>query len=237
MEEQEYTLLDTIKGIAVVVWFFGSMIAMVLFAKTSPWLVLAVFGQVFFIAGIMVFVDGFKKKNFQPLFLLFLLIGALAVAYGIVMTYADADTQKSFMDMVVYAILGVFFATGVLSLFSVVWRNALEKKCTYPVRAVCISIRKHSSMTNTNTPHYRTRTYCPVFSFTYNGKIYEVCNHEYTNFVNAQPGKEYELLINPDRPYIFHEPGESARLNTSYIVFGIIFVAVSTATYIILSSV
>ena len=233
MGQQEYSTAEKIKGALFVIWFFGSIIAMVLFAKTTPFMTLTVFGQVFFISGILVLIDGFKKKNFKPLFLLFIVVGALTGIYGVVLTYGDHDTQKKFTGMAVYVALGVFFITGLLCLFSVVWRNAVEANCTYPVKAVCIDLKKHRSYNDVGDQiHERRYTYCPVFSFDYRGKIYEVCHYEYTNNINVHPGKEYDLYINPNHPYIFREQHETARLNGNNILLGIFFIVGSVVAFL-----
>ncbi len=234
MEDREYTAFDYVKGGLFLIWFIGSIVGIFVAINSAPGLVISVFGQFFFVIGAIILYTGIRDGNLNPVMLLFLFIGLILIIYGIVLQFGNEATQGLFKKLIPYFGIGIFFVTGILCLITYFVRSAREKNCTQLVRATCVEIKSRRRQTNTGnrvTQHY---VYCPVFSFNYNGKSYEVCSNFYSLDVDAELGQQYDVYINPDYPKCFKEAGEALRQSSSEIGLGIFFTVFSIIGFIIL---
>jgi len=230
MIEHEYTALDFVKGGLFFLWFLGSIIALfVVLIKFGPWLTISVFGQIFFVIGLMVLYSGIRNHNFSPPFLIFVYLGLAAIISGLVLQFGSESLKEAPGEFLAYIGLSIFFFFGVSLITSFYVRTAREKNCTELVRAYCVDIKKRR---RNDEHHYKQHyLYCPVFSFSYKNKLYEVCSNLYTAYINAELGKEYDLYINPDYPHCFKEEGESGRQAGVEIVLGIFFMCISILAF------
>ena len=73
MEEKNYTVKDYIIGGIFLIWFIGSIAALFMTVKISPWLALSVFGQYFLVFGFIALFSGLKNGDYKPIFLIFIL--------------------------------------------------------------------------------------------------------------------------------------------------------------------
>lgn len=234
MIEKDYSAKDYLVGAIFLIWFIGSIAALFITAKSTPWLALSVFGQYFLVFGLIVLISGIKNSNFQPIFLIFLFAGALCVLFGVVMHFGNETTKETMQQYIPYAGVSIFFFTGVFCIISYYVRKGREEKCTVPVRATCIDMKRRRRDTYDGPNRRRHYLYCPVFGYNYNGKSYEVCTNFYTNTVTAELGEQYDLYINPEHPKCFREEGESARQSGSEWGIGIFFTVLSTIAFIVL---
>lgn len=230
MLEHEYTVLDYIKGGIFLLWFLGSIAAIfVVLIKFGPWLTISVFGQFFFVIGLMVLFSGIKNHNFSPPFLIFIYVGLAAIISGLFLQFGSDSLKESPGEFLSYVGLSIFFFMGASLIISYFVRTAREKNCTELVRAYCIDIQRRY---RNDEHHYKQHyLYCPVFSFRYNNKTYEVCSNLYTAYINAELGKEYDLYINPKYPHCFKEEGESGRQAGVEIVLGTFFMCISILAF------
>ncbi len=238
MIEHDYTVLDFIKGGLFLIWFLGSMAAIfVVLIKYGPWLTISVFGQIFFVIGLMVLYSGIKNHNFQPAFLIFLYVGLLAIVFGLLLHFGSDTLKESLGNYIAYAGISIFFFMGASLIITYFVRTSREKNCTELVRAFCIDIKKRrrdtAHMSQQNVVERNRYHYCPVFSFSYMGKPYEVCTNFFTTYISVELGKEYNLYINPKYPTCFKEEGESARQSSIEIILGIFFTLVSTLAFFV----
>ena len=233
MIEHEYTALDYVKGGLILLWFFGSIAALfIVLIKFGPWLTISVFGQIFFVGGLMVLYSGIKNHNFMPSFLIFIYIGLAAIISGLVLQFGSESLKEAPGEFLAYIGLSVFFFFGVSLIISYFVRTSREKNCTELVRAYCIDIKKRR---RNDEHHYKQHyLFCPVFAFSYKNKPYEVCTNLYTAYINAELGKEYNLYINPEYPHCFKEEGESGRQTGVEIVLGIFFMCISTLVFFLM---
>lgn len=234
MTNREYTALDYVKGAIFLIWFIGSIVGLFVAANSAPWLAVSIFGQYFFVIGLLILYSGIKEGNLKPILLIFVFVGLVAILFGIAMQFGDESTQELFTKLIPYFGIGIFFVTGVLSFVTSIVRNSREKNCTHLVCATCVEIKSRRRQTQSEhrtTQHY---IYCPVFSFKYNGKPYEVCNNFYSLDIDAELGQQYDLYINPDHPKCFKETGESIRQNSTELGIGIFFTVFSVIAFLIL---
>lgn len=229
MEKKQYTVGETLLGILFLVWFFASIIALLMTAKTHPWIALVIFGQYFLVFGSIALVSMIKNDNFQPIILIFPFVGAGVAGWGLVMQFGNKELQKQFMGLIPYLGLGLFGVVGALSLLNTVARQKREEKCTQLVTATCIKIRKKMTQTTTNGAGEKEIRHlvCPVLRYSYNGKNYEVCHDTFTRTAAMQVGDSCYVYINPEKPKIFREESETARLNGMELAIGVIFLVVS----------
>lgn len=131
-------------------------------------------------------------------------------------------------------VVGIFFV-----LFSIVFLIAgivvlmlpkiKAQKCTESVRAEVVENLPVASSHKSGSGHRRTNImYKPVFSFTYNGKNYNVESKTSSDPPAFQSGEIVELKINPDDPTDFYAPDDKT---TRFI--GIIFTAMGALFLII----
>lgn len=235
MQNNEHSAWYYISGGLFLIWFVGSIVALVLTAKTAPWLAVSVFGQYFLVFGLIALISMLKEGKFTPIFLIFIFVGLLAVLFGIVMQYGDEAAQSSFKQMIPYAGISIFFVMGILFIINYFVRTNQNKNCIEPVRATCIDMKKRKNGTSDGMSYTMYNTYCPVFGFTYNGKSYEVNNNIYTQVTDVELGEEVELYINPKHPKCYREDANIAvRQSIAELGFGIFFILVSSMVFCIL---
>lgn len=236
MSEKEYSVGDYILGGVFLIWFFGSIVMLFLTAKTAPALTLAVFGQIFLVIGIIALVSGLKQGDFLPIMLLFVFVGLFMIIWGYIMQSGDDGLQERFMTVFPYFALSAFLLTGILSLANSFIRNRRDQKCTQLIRATCVEIKRRKSNVETidHTGSHMRHLYCPVFTYFYDGQVYEGCHNTYTRGCNAVVGNTYDIYINPDKPKYFKEEGETVRIKGMELGVGIVFTFISILGYIVL---
>ena len=213
---------DTIVSIVFLIWFVGSIGLMIYFAKTGKTaLTLSVFGQYFLVFGIIGLVstisnNGFKLRNLP--ILLIPLVGIGAIAGGIIIQYGSDEFKKKCFDNLPMVCIILFMVIGIFLIICGLY-NALYLKltCTEYVNGECVEVK---TQYNSN----RSETYCPVYSFSYNGQIYKVCNEIYTNSYCPAVGQCYELYINPKDPMKVYEPLRVKGTGVYMIILGMFIV-------------
>ena len=235
MQNNEHSAWYYISGSLFLIWFVASIVALVLTAKTAPWLAVSVFGQYFLVFGLIALISMLKEGKFTPIFLIFIFVGLLAVLFGIVMQFGDEAAQASFKQLIPYAGISIFFVMGILFIINHFVRTNQNKNCIEPVRATCIDMKKRKNGTSDGMSYTMYNTYCPVFGFAYNGKSYEVNNNIYTQVPDVELGEEIELYINPKHPKCYREDANIAvRQSIAELGFGIFFILVSSMGFFIL---
>ncbi|MBR6536953.1 MAG: hypothetical protein IKT67_07100 [Lachnospiraceae bacterium] len=235
MDKREYTVGEIILGIVFAIWFFASIVAFLLCARTSGWLALAVIGQYFFVFGLVALVNGLKNRDFKPIFLIFLYAGAATLCGGLIMQYGGEALQEKFKELIPYIALSGFLVVGILCFCNALVRNRRNQNCTQPVKATCISVKRRRSQTTDFDDVGKHMRYlmCPVFRFYYRGRKYEVSHNTFTRYCEAEEGAVYELYINPDHPRCFREEGEDIRLNGMELTIGVFFTVFSIGVMIL----
>ena len=183
-----------------------------------------IFGQYFLVFGILALVSGIKSKNFNPIMLLFPLIGICVIAGAIIYQFGSDEQINAMIGLMPYGILLIFFIIGV-GLLIHAYRISIVKmrRCTYPIDAVCIDIK-------TRFRHKEGRSYCPVYMIEYQGKIVELCNEIYSNINKIKAGDTQKIIINPDEPQDFYEVRQTRILTAFFLIMGLIFMGVPVFT-------
>ncbi len=235
MKNSEHNAWYYISGALFLIWFVGSIVALILTAKATPWLAISVFGQYFLVFGLIALISTLKEGKFTPIFLILIFVGLLAVLFGIAMQFGDEAAQATFKQLIPYAGISIFFVMGLLFIINYFVRSNQNKNCIEIVRATCVDMKKRKNSTSNGMSYTIYNTYCPVFSFTYNGKSYEVNNNIYTQVPDVELGEEKELYINPKHPKCFREDANIAfRQSIAELGFGIFFILISSMAFVIL---
>ena len=235
MKNSEHNAWYYISGGLFLIWFVGSIVALILTAKATPWLAISVFGQYFLVFGLIAMFSMIKEGKFTPIFLIFIFVGLLAVLFGIIMQFGDESAQATFKQLIPYAGISIFFVMGILFIINHFVRTNQNKNCIELVRATCVDMKKRKNGTSDGMSYTVYNIYCPVFGFTYNGKSYEVNNNIYTQVPNVDLGDEIDLYINPKHPKCYKEdPLIAGRQSIAELGFGIFFILISSLGFFIL---
>ena len=123
------------------------------------------------------------------------------------------------MDMLPYAMLGLFFVVGlVIFLYGVITPVLLTKKCTYGIYGKVISVRSRYED--------GTKLYCPTYEIYYRGESIKLCDDFYSNISVKREGESVEMFIDPDDPTRFYIPSHNRFTSRFLIIFGLIFMTV-----------
>ncbi|MBR3834878.1 MAG: DUF3592 domain-containing protein [Lachnospiraceae bacterium] len=213
---------DAILSIVFLMWFVASIVLLIYFAKTGKTaLTLAVFGQYFLVFGIIGLVSTISNNGFKlrclPI-LLFPLVGLGGIAGGIIIQYGSEEFKKRCTDAVPMIFIVLFIVIGVFLIIAGLYSSLfLKLTCTEYVNAECVEVKKQYT-----SNHYET--YCPVYSFSYNGQNYMVCNDIYTNRFIPAVGQSYEVYINPNNPMKIYEPLRSMHTGLYMAILGVFIV-------------
>ena len=201
------------------VWFFGSIIAMIyLSGHGMQDLSIAVFGQLFLIFGIIGLISSIQNHSFQAFILLFPLVGGGSLFFSLGYHFMP-ESREQFSEMIPYAALALFFVVGLgIVLYGIIGPVMLRNKCTQSILGRVVSI---SSKTDDGT-----RLYCPTYEIYFRSETHMLCNNVYSNISVPNEGESVELFINPDKPEEFYNPKQNGSLSVFLIVFGLIFMAV-----------
>jgi len=210
-----------IGGGIFLVWFVLSLVAMIYFSNHGKAAIAtAIAGQYFLAFGVIAILSGIKNKTFNPVILIFPLVGIGMIAGGFIYQYGSevviAQVEKYLPDL----FLVVFLAIGV-SLLAFTYLSNRRKKtnCTYVISGTCVDV-----LTEWHKGH---QNICPVYEVYYREETIRLCDHVYTNFDRIEIGERRELNINPDRPTEFYEEKvRKAEVRNLYFLGGT-FVAVS----------
>nr|MBQ8252284.1 DUF3592 domain-containing protein [Lachnospiraceae bacterium] len=230
MQQREYTLKDWIISIVFLVWFVGSLAALLLTARAGqPAAAVMVFGQYFTVFGVIAAGDQIKKikaGNAQPIFFLFLLVGLSTFIMAACHQFGDESTKEAVISAIPYVGVGIFFVTGLMLIGNYVFVYVNKSKCTVPVTGTCVKVSVQYKNRGNGTGYQSL--YCPIFEYTYGGQIYRKGNGVYLMVKTAEEGDEKQLFINPANPEQFHEEDSAAATGVNSLVLGIFFVIVST---------
>lgn len=229
MQQKEYTLRDWIISVVFLVWFVGSLAALVLTAKAGQLAAtVMVFGQYFTVFGVIAAGDQIKKiktGNAQPIFFLFLMVGLATFVMAACHQFGGEGTKEAVVSAIPYVGVGIFFVTGLMLIGNYAFVYINKSKCTVPVTGTCVKVSVQYKDRENGTG-YRS-LYCPIFEYTYEGQTYRKGNGVFLMVKTAEEGDEKKLFINPANPEQFHEADSAAATGTNSLVLGIFFIIVS----------
>lgn len=223
--EQNDSEKGGIGGWIFLIWFIGSIIALVCFSKINPnpYYCVMTFGQYFLVFGI-IFLKTAKKGAERVIPILFGLIGLSCIIIPYLMMKPEINGIEINWETVIKLLFVILFIiAGLMAAFMPIIRiKKLKNKCSIEVEATIIK-------NDVFRPDGR-KLYCPVYEFEFNGKKYEVMNEQYTNTYVNPVGTKVNLKINPDNPKEFLD---KEVVSIGFITMGVITLIVSIQLLII----
>lgn len=226
-DEKKNKIKNGIIGAVFLIWFFGSMIAMLVCSKLDnrTGILLALFGQYFLVFGILGVGANRKNKPFPLPILLFPLVGVLLLACGISIWVGGEQALVWLQKNAPYILIWIFPLVGAGMIVSATCNSRhLKRVCTREVQAKCIDVE------STWSPDRNGRggryVYMPVYSIFYNGEEKILRNYIYTNMNRFEQGEYYYIKINPDNPEEFIDSNNKKAKGMS-LILGVVFLVIS----------
>jgi len=218
MEKDKINSIKSIVfSILFLIWFFGSIIAMMILAEINQYYTVMIFGQYFLVFGIIPLTA--KGNSGKWIALPFLLVGLACIIIPYLMMNPDLLKVEIIWDSLIPLLLiFTFVITGVsMIIFPILKKRKLEKLCTITLSATLV---RH----NYTYSDKGNKLYCPIYEFEFEKNKYEVSDNCYSNIVVKPIGTIEDIKINPDNPNEFLI---NNSLNKIVIIIGIIILLVT----------
>lgn len=216
-----YSKEGKIVGIIFLIWFFCSMLAMLILSQINTYYTVMVFGQYFLVFGVIVLLGAGKNK---AVVIPFILVGLACIIIPYLMMKPEINGMVIDWGAVI-AVLFIFafvLAGLVLTFIPIIQIKKSKEKWNVEVPAVIVGYDENhgdSSM-----------LYCPIYEFDFNGKKYNVMNNHYSNVGLKEIGTIISLKINPENPEEFLD----RRISSFVPMFiGIVFLVIATPLFIV----
>lgn len=211
-----------------ILWFVGSMLAMMFANKFVPKqydtpVILMLFGQYFIVFGVLALkglMQSEDKMGNLPM-IIFPLVGVLIFGGGLLGLLATMGVLgEGFSDKLVAAVpfimINLFVIVGAAMVILCFMRNSqLKRECTMEVQAICNKERVSHSRNH-------GRTYSPEYLIFIDGKEKIICKNFYTP-IRHTVGAVYNIIINPNNPNMYIDDTKGANI-VIYIVGTVFFI-------------
>ena len=211
-------------SILFLVWFFGSIISLFFVSEKNPHIAVIIFGQYFFVFGL---IPLFAKGDGKWISIPFLAIGLACIIIPILKMNPHLLSVTINWDAVVpLLIILSFVIVGLcMVIIPILIKKRKEKKCIYHVFATIVG--------HETTYGDSGELYAPIYKYEYNKKTYEVCTEMYSNIGVKEVGTIIDLMINPDNPKEFIDNNNFSK---TAIIMGILFLIASVPVLIYILS-
>lgn len=208
-------------SVIFLIWFMVSLVGMVYFSKEkNGGMALVIAGQYFLVFGLIAVVSGIKSKTFQPIVLIFPLVGLGMMAGGYVLMVGNQKALAMMEYYLPYLFLGVFFVVGASVVVSATCKHRKRlRDCDYVITATCVEIASRW--------HKGKRTFCPIYEIYFREQNIRLCSHTYSSANRMEVGERKELHINSENPEEFYEETEEKQFLTIALIIGIMFMGMS----------
>lgn len=216
-----YTPSQIAISIIFIIWFLGSILAMVFFAKNDMgYLAIGAFGQIFLVIGIFATVSGIKGKNFNPIFLLFPIVGLGAVIVSVISQFGGEAVLEVLEESVPYLLLSVFFIAGlIMTIMAMRTYFGNKARCTDYVVGTCVELLE-------DYDEYGQLLVCPVYEASYGMDKLRLCNNIYSNMTDVNVGDMKDLYVNPHNPQEFCSDKGDVKVSLILGCLGLMFMGI-----------
>lgn len=225
---RKYGVGSILASIVFLIWFFASIGAMIYFSRHDMGaLVVTLFGQFFLVMGTAAIISGIANKDFQPITLIFLLIGIACMVGGCIFQFGSETVIKHLENALPYLLLSVFLIVGVsLVLTTYVGSKRRHERCNYCISAICVDLKSQY--------HDGSRIYCPVYEVYFRDETIQISSNVFSNINRISVGETREIYLNPEKPTDFYEPKEEKAINIFKYVMGGLFTAAAVFALIMI---
>ena len=221
MDENNKDTKGKVGGIIFIIWFIASFLGIMEAGRQQSIWAVVLFGQYFFVFGIVFMIVSIKNKDPFYLPLISVLVGTGVMVGSLIYKYGT-DVIKEKADEIIPVILLSLFVIIGLGFLYMVYRTVfvLPNKYNHVVSATCKKVLR----TRSSDEHGHKWLYCPVFTYTYNGVEYNSSDNVYTD-TKYEEGEHYEINIDPDNPDKFYSPKGMGKTLILELLMGIAFTA------------
>ena len=224
---------NKIVGLLFLIWFFGSMIAMIYFSNKNTYYSLMIFGQMFFVVGLMAVISTVKEyketKRFdinRIFLLLFVIVGLGYMIIPFLILYQEKlNIHVSFEQLMPFIILSLFFFVGLIMITIYVYkRKKLTSSELITVNASVVGINKTYSDDGT--------LYAPILEYEFSGSKHKYESNSYSNFNVVNVGDIKEIKVNPLNPEeIYFKEGSDILV----LIMGLLFTCIPIVIILLLT--
>ncbi|MBQ4271139.1 MAG: DUF3592 domain-containing protein [Clostridiales bacterium] len=205
--------------IIVVGGFLGAILALIITSAIpgAQWLTVSLVGLIFLGTGIT-FLKVSRTNHMLPL---------LCVALGAVMIFFSVTGKffPDFHDSIGDRGHGVVMI--VVALFLIIYPIAsvafVKNRYKESVEATVVRVDSHYSRSRKG---HHSRTYRPVYEFTYSGRTYTVMNDLYSSGSYPMVGDVRELLIDENDPERFYDIKQMKKGIAAPVVIAVLLIAI-----------
>ena len=211
---------EKILGKLFLVWFIGSIIALVVLSEINVYYTGMVFGQIFLVFGLVI--PKGEAKDWL-ISIPFILVGLACLIIPFFILHPELLNREIDWDRVIVTlVLSAFVIAGLaVVIIPVLKYKRLKKVCTVSVTAKIVEYLSRYSDGK--------KLYCPIYEFDFDGKKYNVSKNVYTNIGVSPVGTLIDMKINPNDPneFLNKEPSSIVLL-----IIGIMFLFISVPALI-----
>lgn len=197
--------------------FFGILFLMFIVSKipSLAWTLGILFGLLF-IGGGVLFLKGAKKVNMLPILLI--IIGSASIVLTVISKFVPDIKEKYGTQM--FSIGAICLGLFVLG-YPIIELIHAKTKYKEIVEATVVRVDSRRS----HGKHH-TRTYRPVYEFTYSGRTYTVKEDVFTSGRHPMVGEIRDLAIDENDPEVFYDFRSMSQKLVGTSVFGVAAIAV-----------
>lgn len=203
VKTKKYTLHDTIISWACILWAIASVGFMMYFSGLNQvTFTIMTFGQLFLILGIIAIV---RRQSTGPVFTI--------TGLGCIILPAINEWGYLFSDTIPEDnLLPVLLSTAITCIGLAmligpgVLENMSERRCTEIVKAEVVDL-KSTTLSDEKV------AFAPIYSYTYEDKVYTKSNEKYKITEVPEVGSKTELKINPKNPEdVYFEASKASKM-------------------------
>ncbi len=216
---RKYTVGEIIFSIVFMIWFVGSIFAMVFLAKGGmEALAIGVFGQYFLVFGIAAMVSGIKNRNFNPIFLIIPIVGVIAIAASAIWQFGTEEVVRFIEENWWIFLLAVFIIFGlILEAYALYTTIGKKRRCNQTAVATCIDI-----LVRYDDEGYET--YCPVYEADVGGIKNRLCNNVYSRKIDLQIGDMKDIYVNEYLYGEYYDSETDSKMGLWAGILGLLFI-------------
>lgn len=200
---KNYTFHDTLISWACIIWAIASIGFMIYFSGLNQvTFAIMTFGQLFLILGIIAI------ARRQSTGLVFTITGLACIILPAINEWGNLFSNEIPSDSLLPVLLATAITLIGLAMLIVpgLLENMSARRCKETVKAEVVDL-KSTKVSD------ETVAYAPIYSYTYNEKVYKKCTEKYRTTEVPEVGSKTELKINPNNPEdVYFEASKASKM-------------------------
>ncbi len=233
--QSEQTAGSKAGGVIFVIFFIICVLGIIVSSQFNPAMSVTFMGLIFTVVGIYAVVSNIKNGETSALGIIFIfpIAGIAMTVISSVVIWGPPHMKDTLMEHVPHLALCGFLLVGFLIMLTGIATNIKRKTIAYAeITAICSDVKSRLSRRGSSGHRHTVRTFCPVYTFYFNGQEYTLSDSVYSSNCTVQPGDECTLHVNPSNPKDFYS--ELSGSTAGMIVGGALFMAIPLIMLILL---